>query len=207
MAAQTASSPGMRPKIYVDCERRRTRSVDPEIALQMQLQTVLEAHDVDLIVIADLDGAAVATAGDGDSAMDLAQFAAAVAKEHPTWESMVTSQGFVVVQRVEIGLRTWVVAAQARYSLPDRAGIARAVMGTMRIVREGLAVEAAIPLVQLGGWGDWYENPSERPVVIVLRGRDGARLRVRDCACATRRGRSGVRDRACTAPRTPDDSR
>jgi hypothetical protein len=157
MAAQTTPTSRMHPKIYIDGERRRTRSSDPEIALQMQLQTVLEAHDVDVLVIADLDGAPLATAGEAEPAMALAAFAAGVAKDHPLWQSMVTNQGFIVVQRVEVGIRTWVIAAQARFNLPDRRGIARAVVGTMRILRDGLALDVAapIPLVSVGGWGDW----------------------------------------------------
>jgi hypothetical protein len=157
MAAQITPTTRMHPKIYIDGERRRTRSTDPEIALQMQLQTVLEAHDVDVLVIADLDGAALATAGEAEPAMALAAFAAGVAKDHPMWQSMVTNQGFIVVQRVEVGIRTWVIAAQARFNLPDRRGIARAVVGTMRILRDGLALDVAapIPLVSVGGWGDW----------------------------------------------------
>ena len=157
MAAQISPSTRMHPKICIDGERRRTRSIDPEIALQMQLQTVLEAHDVDVLVIADLEGAPLATAGEAEPAMALAAFAAAVAKDHPMWQSMVTNQGFIVVQRVEVGIRTWVIAAQARFNLPDRRGIARAVVGTMRILRDGLALDvpAPIPLVSLGSWGDW----------------------------------------------------
>jgi hypothetical protein len=157
MAAQTTNPSRMHPKIYIDGERRRTRSIDPEIALQMQLQTVLEMHDVDILVIADLDGAPLATAGEAEPAMALAAFAAGVAKDYPTWQSMVTNQGFIVIQRVEIGIRTWVIAAQAKYSLPDRRGIARAVMGTMRILKDGLLLctPAPMPLTQVGGWGDW----------------------------------------------------
>ena len=157
MAAQITPSNRMHPKICIDAERRRTRSIDPEIALQFQLQTVLEAHDVDVLVIADLDGAPLATAGDEEAAMNLAAFAAGVAKDHPAWQSMVTNQGFIVLQRVEVGIRTWVVAAKARFTLPDRRGIARAVVGTMRILRDGLALDVAapIPLVSVGGWGDW----------------------------------------------------
>jgi hypothetical protein len=157
MAAQTSPSNRMQPKIYLEGERRRTRSIDPEIALQMQLQAVLDAHEVDVLVIADLDGAPLATAGDTECAIALAAFAAGVAKDHPMWQSMVTNQGFIVVQRVEVGIRTWVVAAQARFNLPDRRGIARAVVGTMRILRDGLALDVAapIPLVSVGSWGDW----------------------------------------------------
>ncbi|GAC1533731.1 MAG: hypothetical protein NVS3B10_27910 [Polyangiales bacterium] len=167
MAAQTVPGSRMQPKIYVDGERRRRRSVDPETALQHQLQEVLEQHEVELIVIADLDGAAVACAaaivaedGWSDAAMLLAEFSAGVAREHGSWQSMVTNRGYVVVQRVEVGIRTFVVAAQAKYNLPDRGGIARAVTGAMRILRDGLAVagEAPMPLLQRGGWGDWERS-------------------------------------------------
>ena len=127
------------------------------MALQLQLQVVLDENEVDLLVIADSDGAAVATAGEAEAAIDLAAFAAGVAKDHPSWQSMVTSRGFVVMQRVQIGLRAYVVAAQARFSLPDGAAIARAVFGAMRILRDGLVVDtpAAIPLVSEGSWGEW----------------------------------------------------
>ena len=157
MAAQSPSTSRMRPKIYVPRDRRTRRSVDAETALQLQIQTVYEEHAVDVIVIADLDGTPAATAGDVDQAIDLAEFAAGVAKEHPCWQSMVTNRGFVVVQRVQIGLKAFVIAAQARFTLPDRSGIARAVTGVMRILKDGLTLqgEAPMPLVQVGGWGDW----------------------------------------------------
>jgi hypothetical protein len=144
-----------------DDERRRRRSIDPEIALQLQLQSVLDAQGVELLVIGDLEGAPLATAGDGDAAIELANFAAGVAKMHRSWQSMVTNQGFVVVQRVEIGVCTWVVAAQARFELPDRRGIARAVEGAMRILRDGVIIagEAPVPLVKVGGWGEWGDDP------------------------------------------------
>jgi hypothetical protein len=157
MAAQSSPTSRLRPKIFVDAERRTRRSVDAETALQLQLQSVFEQHDVDVIVIADLDGTPAATAGEAEAAIALADFAAGVAKEHPCWQSMVTNRGFVVVQRVQIGLKAFVVAAQARFTLPDRSGIARAVTGVMRILKDGLTLqgEAPMPLVQVGGWGDW----------------------------------------------------
>ena len=147
----------MRPKTCVSSERRTRRSVDAETALQLQLQAVFEQHEVDVIVIADLDGTPAATAGEAESAIALADFAAGVAKEHPQWQSMVTNRGFVVVERVQIGLKAFVIAAQARFTLPDRGGIARAVTGVMRILKDGLTLqgEAPMPLVQVGGWGDW----------------------------------------------------
>lgn len=159
MAAQSSVGPRLHPTICVDAERREHRSIDPEIALQLQLQRVLDAHDLELIVIGDLDGAAVATAGPGDAAMELAELAAGIAKDHPTWQSMVTSRGFVVVQRVDVRLRTYVVAAQSRFNLPDVRGVARAVEGALRILRHGIALDTPAPmaLVCEGGWGDWPE--------------------------------------------------
>ena len=157
MAAQSAPSSRVRSRENEKPSRRRRRSVDPEIALRLQLRAVFEAHEVDVIVITDLEGAPVAIAGEPDAAMALAEFAAGVAKEHPEWQSMVTNRGFVVVQRVQVGLRAFAVAAQARFTLPDRRGITQAVTGAMRILKDGITLqgEAPIPLVQIGGWGDW----------------------------------------------------
>jgi hypothetical protein len=158
-SASSSSMPAlrMRPTVCIDGERRSRRSVDPEIALQLQLQHVATRQDLDLLVVADLDGAPVATAGPIDDAIELADLAARVAHEYDTWQSMVASRGYVCVTRVEIGFRRFCVAAQSRFALPDRAAIGRALEGTMRILAGGLYVDAQapIPLVSLGGWGDW----------------------------------------------------
>lgn len=62
MAAHPASAAAhlqwSRPKIWIERERRAApRGEDPERALQLQLNTVVSAHNLDLLVIADCDGA------------------------------------------------------------------------------------------------------------------------------------------------------
>jgi hypothetical protein len=159
MAAQSSSHAPSRPKKYVTAERRAARSDDTEIALDMQLAAIVAKREVDVLVIADLDGAPVASAGDVDEAILLGAFAAALAKEIPMRRAVTTTRGFVQVDLVESRGRTFVIAAYARHGVPCPVGVARAVGGAARILQGGLTIdrEAPLPLVERGGWGDWPE--------------------------------------------------
>lgn len=154
MAAHPASAAAhlqwSRPKIWIERERRSTRSEDPERALQLQLDTVVSAHDLDLLVIADCDGAPVEMSGDPDLGMELADFAAATYKRSPEPQTLVTSRGFVIVAPVQTPVRTFVIAAQGRFAAPDPKGFARALAGVTRILKDGLVLhcEAPMPLVR-----------------------------------------------------------
>jgi len=143
--------------VFVDSERRRFRSIDPETALLHQIQIAHERHGVELLVVCDLDGAPVAAAGDEERSFALAAFAAATAKNAPERQVIVTNQGFVIVDVVDARGRTFVVAAQGRFAIPDVSGVSRAVAGAKRILQDGLTIgdAAPIPLVAYGGWGDW----------------------------------------------------
>jgi hypothetical protein len=150
MAAQPASSTLVRPKVWIESERRTSRSDDPERALQLQLDAVLASHDLDLLVVADCDGTPIEMSGDPDLGMELADFAAAVFKKSGDAQTLVTSRGFVVVAPVQTALKTYVIAAQGRWSVPDMAGFARALAGVERILRAGVFVRCAVamPLVR-----------------------------------------------------------
>lgn len=149
-----------KPKKFIDGERRRVRSDDPETALSFQLEAVVQKTDVDVLVVADFDGAPIASAGDPQLAMDLAQLGVALLKELPLERGVTTTRGFVHVDRVRVGPRDFVVAALRRASVPDPIGMARAVHGAARILAEGLPlVEAPLPLSVRGSWGDWDEIP------------------------------------------------
>jgi ribose 5-phosphate isomerase len=139
-----------RPKVWVERERRTTRSEDPERALMLQLDAVVTAHDLDLLVIADSDGTPVEMSGDPDLGLELADFAAASFKRTPETQTLVTSRGFVVVAPVQTPVRTFVIAAQGRWSIPDPKGFARALAGVTRILKDGLFLhcEAPLPLVR-----------------------------------------------------------
>jgi hypothetical protein len=141
--------------VYIEAERRRTRSSDAEVALAFQLEHVRAAHAVDCVVVADLDGAAIASAGTEEESIDLAAFVAAAAKDSHRGRNITTTRGFVQVELVTVGARTFVLGASTRFGVPDPSGIARAVAGIARILLEGIPVEAPIPLVRFGGWGDW----------------------------------------------------
>lgn len=156
MAAHPVSRSSHKPKKFVPAERRRTRSDDPETALTLQLAAVVERLEVDVLTVGDLDGAAIASAGDEAEAIDLAQFAAAAVKERFGAQTITTTRGFVHVDLVEARGRTFVLAAFARHSVPAPIGVARAVAGAARILRPGLAIgtESALPLIERG-WGDW----------------------------------------------------
>jgi len=156
MAAHPISKSSSKPKKYVPSERRRARSEDPEIALGMQLSAVVEKLEVDVLLVCDLDGASIASAGEEAEVIDLAQFAAASVKELFGPRTMVTTRGFVHVDLVEARGRTFVLAAFAKHGIPAPIGVARAVAGAARILREGLTIgtETALPLLERG-WGDW----------------------------------------------------
>ena len=53
-------------------------------------------------------------------------------------------------------IASFVLAAFARHDVPAPIGVARAVAGAARILRDGLAIagETALPLIERG-WGDW----------------------------------------------------
>jgi hypothetical protein len=157
MAAQARSTVTAKPKKFVVAERRRSRSEDPEIALDMQLASIVARLEVDVMVVGDLDGAPVASAGDIDEAIDLAAFAAGLAKETPMRRAVTTTRGFVQIDLVDVCGRTFVVAAYAKHGTPCPVGVARAVAGAARILSDGFTLgrAAPIPLKVLGGWGDW----------------------------------------------------
>lgn len=150
----------LKAKRCIDGERRRFRSSDPETALGLQLRSVVERLDVDVLVVADLDGAPVNSAvcdelGD-EEAIALGQLAASLVKERPSARTVTTTRGFVHVDLVDAGARTWALAAFARHGVPDAIGVARAVAGAARILRDGVMIgsEAPLPLVERG-WGTW----------------------------------------------------
>jgi hypothetical protein len=152
--------PVQKPKKCIDGERRRARSNDPETALGMQFAAVVEKLAIDVLVMADFDGAAVNSAFgpdlSEDDAIALAELCAALIKESPTARTVTTTRGFVHVDTVESRGRTYVLGAFARHGIPEPVGVARAVAGASRILREGLSFshEAPLPLVERG-WGDW----------------------------------------------------
>lgn len=156
MAAHPVSRASHKPKKYVPSERRTTRSDDPEIALGLQLQAIVERLEIDVLTVGDLDGAPIASAGDEAEAIELAQFAAAAVKERFGAQTITTTRGFVHVDLVESRGRTFVLAAFAKVSVPAPIGVARAVAGAARILRPGFTIggETALPLIERG-WGDW----------------------------------------------------
>ncbi len=153
-----------KPKKCVSSERRRYRSSDPETALGLQLATVVEQLDVDVLLVGDLDGAAVASAGNEDDVIALAQVAAGLIKESPVARTVSTTRGFVHVDLVDARGRSFVLAAFARHAVPHPIAVSRAVAGAARILRDGLSIATEAPLQLLErGWGDWsFEaNPAE----------------------------------------------
>lgn len=155
MSAATKLASPAKSTVFIESERRRTRSSDAEVALAFQLEHVRAAHAVDCLVIADLDGAPIASAGTEEESIDLAAFVAAAAKDSHRGRSITTTRGFVQVELVDVGGRTFVLGASTRFGVPDPQGIARAVAGAARILIDGVPLEAPMPLVRFGGWGDW----------------------------------------------------
>ncbi len=156
MAAQSIRPVSWKPKKFVSSERRRSRSSDPETALGHQLATIVDKLEVDVMVVADFDGACVASAGHETAAIALAQLAAGAAKEEYAARTITTPKGFIHVDFVDARGRTFILAAFARHGVPSPVGVARAVHGAARILRDGISIEgeAALPLSERG-WGDW----------------------------------------------------
>ncbi len=146
MAAHPSAATALRPKVWIEHERRSSRSEDPERALQLQLDAVVSSHDLDLLVIADSDGAPVEMSGDPDLGMELAQFAAASFRKAAEARTYATSRGFVVVAPLQTPVRTFVIAAQGRFAIPDPQGFTRALRGVERILKDGLFVQCEAPL-------------------------------------------------------------
>jgi hypothetical protein len=159
-ASVTSNGVTSKRKKCIDGERRRARSNDPETALGMQFHAVIEKLAIDILVMADFDGAAVNSAVGPDlsdeDAIALAELTAALIKESPAARTVTTNRGFVHVDTVEAKGRTYALGAFARHGIPEPVGVARAVAGAARILRDGLAfsVEAPLPLVERG-WGHW----------------------------------------------------
>ena len=121
-------------------ERRRVRSSDTLTALDIQLKAVMETCDVQSLVITDLDGTPIASAGELEDLFALASFAATVLREIPLGCALTTTRGFVQVELVRVGPRMVAVAAHARFGVPSPAGVSRAVQGATRILRSGVSV-------------------------------------------------------------------
>lgn len=156
MAAHPVPKSDWKPKKCIVAERRAFRSDDPETALGLQLAAVAEKLAIDALLVGDLDGAALASAGDEDEVIALAQLAAALVKQRFGAHALTTTRGFVHVDVVEARGRSWVLCAFARHDVPSPIGVARAVNGAARILRAGVAIgnEAPLPLLERG-WGDW----------------------------------------------------
>ncbi|MBI2390619.1 MAG: hypothetical protein HYV09_13600 [Deltaproteobacteria bacterium] len=156
MAAHPVPKSSWKPKKCIVAERRAFRSDDPETALGLQLAAVAEKLAIDALLVGDLDGAAVASAGDEDEVVALAQLAAGLVKQRFGVHAITTTRGFVHVDVVDARGRSYLVCAFARHGVPSPIGVARAVHGAARILRAGLVVgrEAPLPLVERG-WGDW----------------------------------------------------
>ncbi len=128
-----------------DSDRRRQRSSDTLTALGLQLEAVLRDCEVAALVVTDFDGTPVASAGDMEEVAALATFASSAVREVPHARSLTTTRGFVHVDVVQARGRLVAVAAYARFGVPSPEGVARAVQGATRILRQGLSVRPPPP--------------------------------------------------------------
>jgi len=126
-------------------ERRRVRSSDTLTALDLQLKAVMQTCEVQSLVITDLDGTPIASAGELEDVFALASFAASVLREIPLGRALTTTRGFVQVDLVRAGPRMVGVAAHSRFGVPSPEGVSRAVQGATRILRSGLSVRRPRP--------------------------------------------------------------
>ncbi len=125
-----------RPRISI--VRTRTAPQDGATTLALQLAVVRATHHLDVVVLVDLEGTLLASAGDRTSAEELAAFAAHVAKQPPSLRARIVPTVGVIVELVEHGDRTWIAAATAAHPTRD----VRAFLASVRDVLPTLAAAA-----------------------------------------------------------------
>jgi hypothetical protein len=117
----------------------RVAEQDGATTLALSLASVRAAHRLDVIALCHLDGTLLCSAGDRHAAEELAPFAARAASEPRGRRADILPRLGVIVETVEHGGRTWVLAATAT----DPARDVRAIVASIRDVLPGLAAVAA----------------------------------------------------------------
>lgn len=130
------SSRRSRPRISI--VRTRTTPQDGATTLALHLAVVRATHRLDVVALVDLEGTLLASAGDRTSAEELAAFAAHVAEQPPARRAQIVPSVGVIVELVEHGDRTWIVAATAIHPTRD----VRAILASIRDVLPALAAAA-----------------------------------------------------------------
>jgi hypothetical protein len=141
MAAPSSIAPRStrRSRPPVSLVRVRVAEQDGATTLALSLASVRAAHRLDVIALCHLDGTLLCSAGDRYAAEELAPFAARAAHETRTRRADILPRLGVIVETVEHGGRTWVLAATAT----DPARDVRAIIASIREVLPAIVAVAA----------------------------------------------------------------
>ncbi|MBI2392620.1 MAG: hypothetical protein HYV09_23750 [Deltaproteobacteria bacterium] len=161
MAAHVSlrSSPASRrSRPPISYTRVRAAAQDGATTLALSLASVRAAHRLDVLALCDLEGTLLASAGDAYAAEELAPFAASAARESRARRAEILPRLGVIVDTVERGGRTLVVAATATDPHRDVSAIVAAVEDALPPVNstadEDEAFGAAIEEAFTDSWDD-----------------------------------------------------
>jgi len=98
-----------RPPVSIDSD------FDAAMDLALQLAILREAHALDEIVVADLDGVPLTSAGDPEASRALAAFAAAMLKDASVGYARTFHCGKIHVELVSLGGHPCALAAKASF--------------------------------------------------------------------------------------------
>jgi len=136
MAASLSAARRSRPPVSL--ARVRVVEQDGATTLALALASVRAAYRLDVIALCHLDGTLLCAAGDRYAAEELAPFAARAASQPRARRADILPRLGVIVETVERGGRTWVLAATA-------ADPARDVRAIVESIRDALpAIAAAV---------------------------------------------------------------
>jgi hypothetical protein len=119
--------------------RLRAAEQDGATTLALSLASVRAAHRLDVIALCDLDGTLLCSAGDRVAAEELAPFAARAANQPRGRRAEFLPRVGVIVETVERGGRSWVLAA----TTTDPARDVHAIVASIYDALPGIAAAAS----------------------------------------------------------------
>lgn len=120
------------PVSFAPFARARVAEQDGATTLALSLASVRAAHRLDVIALCHLDGTLLCSAGDRYAAEELAPLAARAANEPRARRADVLPRLGVIVETVEHGGRTWVLAATAADPLRDVRALVASIETSIR---------------------------------------------------------------------------
>lgn len=137
--AAVVSTSTRRSRPPVSVVRLRAAEQDGATTLALSLASIRAAHRLDVIALCDLDGTLLCSAGDRIAAEELAPFAARAASQPRARRADLLPRLGVIVETVERGGRSWVLAATAT----DPARDVHAIVASIHDALPGIAAAAS----------------------------------------------------------------